>query len=204
MPAEVQPNRPEQDGTGRYELAVSPADPSASHMCCSSPDGVVQPSGSLTVPLRDRDHAGRRCRIATSRSCRRVSNRSAAVPNTRPIVLDQISAQRAPNRLDGALVTSVLRLRAEGHSSSISEVWRLTGLHSAPATSIQEPWSEGRGLSPPAWPACGAPSPPARERPTIALLGVAYPDHTGWSGCGNPQHGPAGDGRRQRLKLHAS
>lgn len=94
--------------------------------------------------------------------------------------------------------------RNPGHSSSISGVWRLNGLHPAPATSIQERWSERPGLSPRAWPACGAPSPPARERPAIALFGVVYPDHPGWSGCGNPQYRSAGDGRRQRLKLDAS
>ena len=94
--------------------------------------------------------------------------------------------------------------RNPGHSSSISGVWRLNGLHPAPATSIQERWSERPGLSPRAWPACGAPSPPARERPAVTLLGVAYPDHPSWSGLGNPQHRPTGDGRRQRLKLDAS
>jgi len=33
---------------------------------------------------------------------------------------------------------------------------------------------------------------------------MAYPDYPSWSGCGDAQHWPTGDGRRQRLKPDAS
>ena len=47
----------------------------------------------------------------------------------------------------------------------------------------------------PSLPPYGAPSPPAPEQAAAAIHGVAYSDHPGWSGCGNAQHRPPGDGR---------
>ena len=40
-------------------------------------------------------------------------------------------------------------------------------------------------------------SPPAVEPPAATLLGVTYPDHSGWPGCGNPQHRIAREGARE-------
>ena len=99
--------------------------------------------------------------------------------------------ERTPSELSSARTLSAMPLNSQG-----SDVYTCPRSRTGAQTQGDR--------TPRACAACAAPPSPTPQRPAVALPGVAYQDHPGWSGCGNPQHRSAGNGRRQRLAPDAS